>query len=155
MKEKRDKSLYEVYPPSEPCSCEICRDYCIRPGWWTVEEATKAMNKGYARRMMLEISPELTFGVLAPAFKGCEQNFALQPYAKNGCTFLRNERCELFGTGIQPLECRFCHHDRKGLGQVCHADLEKDWRTPAGQSAVSQWGRMTGLWQRYGFKNKL
>jgi len=140
MKRKqKDESLKKRYPASEPCSCEICRSYCIRPGWWNVEEARLAMKAGYGKRMMLEISPDMTFGVLSPAFKGCEQNYALQEYANNGCNFLKNGLCELHGTGLEPLECLFCHHLRKGLGQKCHADIEKDWRTPAGQTLVKQW----------------
>jgi hypothetical protein len=27
------------------------------------------------------------------------------------------------------------------LGLQCHSDLEKDWRTPAGQILVSKWAR--------------
>ncbi|OQB21745.1 MAG: hypothetical protein BWY11_02163 [Firmicutes bacterium ADurb.Bin182] len=136
---KKFRSLKESYPPSEPCSCEICRSYCARPGWWTVKEASQALKAGYGRRMMLEISPEMTFGVLSPAFRGCEGNFALQEYANSGCNFLKDGLCELHGTGYEPLECRYCHHLRKGLGQKCHADIEKDWRTPAGQALVKNW----------------
>lgn len=88
---------------------------------------------------MLEIAPELTFGVLSPAFKGCERSIATNQFANNSCTFLKQERCELFGTGLQPLECRFCHHDRRGLGTQCHSDLEKDWKRPAGQTLVQTW----------------
>ena len=62
-------NLAKRFPPSKPCSCDICLGYCQRPGWWTVEEAAKAIEAGYADRMMLEMSPELTFGVLSPAFK--------------------------------------------------------------------------------------
>jgi len=131
--------LKRLYPPSEPCSCEVCKNYCIRPGWWTVDEANLAINLGYASRMMLEVSPEKTFGVISPAFKGCELNFALQEFSKNGCTFYKNELCELFGTPVQPLECRFCHHERVGLGNKCHADIEKDWNTHAGQKVVKKW----------------
>lgn len=138
-RKKKFKSLKERYPPSEPCSCEICRSYCIRPGWWTVEEASQAIKAGYGNRMMLEISPEMTFGVLSPAFKGCGGKYALQGYAHNGCNFLKNGLCELHGTGYEPLECLYCHHLRKGLGRKCHADIEKDWRTPAGQSLVKSW----------------
>lgn len=94
---------------------------------------------------MLEIAPELTFGVLSPAFKGCERSIAADQFAQNKCTFLKNDRCELYGTGYQPLECRFCHHDRRGLGPKCHADLEKDWKTPAGQALVEAWIRQVGL----------
>ena len=138
-RKKKPDSLKEQYPPSEPCSCEICRAYCVRPGWWTVEEASRAIQAGYGRRMMLEISPEMTFGVLSPALRGCEGNYALQECANNGCNFLVNGLCELHGTGYEPLECLYCHHLRKGLGQKCHADIEKDWRTPAGRNLVRSW----------------
>jgi len=88
---------------------------------------------------MLEVSPELTFGVLSPAFKGCENNFALREYAGNGCTFFKNNLCELYGAGIQPLECKFCHHDRIGKGIECHIALEKQWNTVKGQKIIRRW----------------
>lgn len=143
-------SLYDKYPPSAPCSCETCISYCERPGWWTVEEARLAINAGYANRMMLEISSNNYFGVLSPAFKGNEVYFALQIYSKQGCTFLQNNRCEIFGSGFQPLECQFCHHNRKGLGKKCHLDIEKDWRTADAKRLVVRWGNITGFWHRQG-----
>ena len=97
---------------------------------------------------MLEISPELTFGVLSPAFKGCERSVATNRFAQNKCTFLKNDRCELYGTGHQPLECRFCHHDRRGLGPRCHADLERDWKRPEGHALVERWIQLVRLGQR-------
>ena len=145
-KSKRLNNLAGKYPPSEPCQCKVCQGYCVRPGWWTVDEAARAINAGYAKRMMLELSPDRSFGVLSPAFKGCEAGFALDLYADKGCTFLRDDRCELHGTGFQPMECRFCHHDRPGMGPKCHADIEKDWHTPIGQGLVEKWGTMTGFW---------
>jgi hypothetical protein len=138
-------TLKEKYRPSEPCSCEICTSYCLRPGWWSVDEAERAISAGLAKRMMLEISPERDFGVLSPSFKGNECNFALQMFSKNGCTFLTLGLCELFGTGFQPLECRFCHHDRKGQGINCHQDLEKEWKTKRGQQLVVKWANIVGL----------
>ncbi len=132
------RSLYKLYPPSEPCSCGICLGYCRRPGWWTVEEAARTMKAGYAGRMMLEISPELTFGVLSPAFRGCEGGFASNTNAGKGCNLLSNSLCELHGTGLMPLECRFCHHERVSLGHKCHHALEKDWNTDAGQDQVAK-----------------
>lgn len=95
--------------------------------------------------MMLEIAPEGTFGVLAPAFAGCEGGVALRECARNGCNFLRNGLCELHGTGLEPLECQYCHHLRKGLGLRCHADLEWDWRTPDGQALVYRWMCWRGM----------
>ncbi len=139
------RALSETYPPSEPCSCEVCRGYCARPGWWTVEQAARAVEAGYGSRMMLEIAPELTFGVLAPAFKGCERSIATHQFAGNGPTFLKNDLCDLFGTGHQPLECRFCHHERPGLGPGCHTALEKDWKRPEGQKLVEAWIQQFGL----------
>jgi hypothetical protein len=140
-KEKKKQSipLAKKYPPSEPCSCEICKSFCKRPGWWTVEEATKAIEAGYGDRMMLELSPDLRIGVLSPAFRGCEASFALQEYAHFGCNFHINDLCELHDTGLEPLECRFCHHSRLGQGQKCHQDIEKDWITIEGKQLVLQW----------------
>lgn len=144
-KAKHKKALAEKYPPSGPCTCATCLGYCSRPGWWTVEQAAQSLEAGYGDRMMLEVVSRLTFGVLSPAFKGCERCFATNQSAKNGCNFLKNARCELYGTGHQPLECRFCHHDRQGLGPSCHADLERDWNTPAGQALVQRWIKQVGL----------
>ncbi len=138
-------NLEQKYPSSKPCSCEICLNYCQRPGWWTVDEAARVIDAGYAGRMMLELSPELTFGVLSPAFKGNEGYVALQIFAGQGCTFLWDGRCELHGTDLQPLECRYCHHTRRGLGEQCHSAIEKDWYTEEGQKLVIRWGEITGV----------
>ena len=140
--------LTERFSPSESCTCDICVNFCQRPGWWTVSEAANAIAAGYAHRMMLEIAPDFTFGVLAPAFKGNEGNLALQFFAKSGCTFLVDERCELFPSKLMPLECRFCHHTRSAQGPVCHAAIETDWHSTKGSQLVNQWGRITGLWSR-------
>lgn len=153
MKRKKpDKNtlLKEKYPPSKPCSCKICVNYCRRPGWWTPGEAAAAIEAGYAGRMMLEISPENDFAVVSPAFKGNKNNYALQAFSKNGCTFLKNGLCELFGTGYEPLECRFCHHSRKGQGAKCHAAIEKAWNNPDAKRLIVHWGNITGFWQRLG-----
>jgi hypothetical protein len=154
MKQSSGKhsSLADKYPPSEPCSCQICTSYCNRPGWWTVEEAEKAIAAGYANRMMLEIAPERDFSVLSPAFKGNECNFAFQHFSKNGCTFLKNGLCELFGTGVEPLECRFCHHDRTGLGVKCHHDIENEWKSNAAKRLIVRWGNLTGFWKQQGLE---
>jgi hypothetical protein len=53
-------------------------------------------------------------------------NHALNRYVERGCNFNQNQRCELHGTGFQPLECRYCHHERRGMGENCHLDIEKD-----------------------------
>jgi hypothetical protein len=148
MTMKHKRSLAEKYPPSEPCGCKICLSYCKRLGWWAVAEAARAIDAGYGNRMMLEMSPDRSFGVLSPAFNGCEAAFATNYHASRGCNFLKDHLCELHGTGFQPLECRFCHHDRIGLGPKCHADLEKDWNAPTGRALVVKWSKLTGFWEQ-------
>jgi hypothetical protein len=150
LQDKGHQQLQSKYPPSEPCSCDICKSYCSRPGWWTVYEAEHAIEAGYAHRMMLEMAPEGTFSVLSPAFKGNEVNFALEIFSTQGCTFFNDGLCELFGTGHEPLECRFCHHDRPGQGIKCHSDIEKQWNTPEAKRLIVRWGNMTGFWAKNG-----
>jgi hypothetical protein len=101
--------------------------------------------------MMLEVAPDHSFGVLSPAFKGCEGKIAWNHYAANGCNFLKDNLCEIHGIGFLPLECRFCHHDRLGLGVQCHTDIEKDWDTLAGRLLISRWCRLTGVWEYLDF----
>ena len=64
--------LLEKYPPSAPCDCQICRYFCNRPGWWSVDQARMAIRCGVSDKMMMEIAPEKTFAVLSPAFRGNE-----------------------------------------------------------------------------------
>ncbi len=145
---RRTRSLAERFPPSPPCSCDVCVRYCARPGWWTVEEAALAIKGGYGGRMMLEMSPDRSFGVLAPAFRGCEVGFATQECASRGCNFLEEGRCELHGTGFQPLECRHCHHDRPGAGPACHAEIEKEWNGDEGRALIVRWSKATLFWEK-------
>ncbi len=147
LRPSQRKSLEQRFPPSPECQCAVCVGYCARPGWWTVAQAADALEAGYGARMMLEIAPEGTFGVLSPAFRGCEGGFALQEFAHAGCTFLVDGLCQLHAAGHVPLECRYCHHERPGMGVVCHAGLEKDWRSLAGVHLVERWSRARGLWQ--------
>ena len=145
---KRKKILSAKYPASAACSCRICLAYCRRPGWWTVQEAAAALDAGYGNRMMLEMAPDNAFGVLSPAFKGAEGHFATDEFSDRGCTFLENNLCQLHGTGFQPLECRFCHHDRVGEGERCHADIGRQWNTATGRALVVKWSDATDFWVR-------
>ncbi len=141
---KHRRSLSDRFPPSPPCTCDVCVGYCARPGWWTVEQATAALDT-LGPRMMLELSPDRRLAALAPAFRGCEGRVAVSAAALSGCTFLAASRCELFATPFTPLECRFCHHDRPGQGRLCHEALVDDWRNPAGQALVSRWHNLMRL----------
>lgn len=96
----RSMDITESFPPSEPCTCKICLAYCARPGWWALHEAQKALDGGLGGRMMLEVEPGHTFGVLSPAFRSCEGLIATNKYALNGCTFLEKKQCSLHGSGF-------------------------------------------------------
>jgi len=71
--------------------------------------------------------------------------FAYNEYASMGCTFFVDHKCELHGTGYEPLECRYCHHERAGMGPRCHADIEKDWNTSAGRALIVKWCEIVGF----------
>lgn len=146
---KTDAEISRKYLDSPACTCDVCVSFCRRPGWWTVEEAARAMDAGYGTRMMLEMGPANAFAVLSPAFKGAEQDFATNIHAHHGCTFLVDKRCQLHGTGLQPLECRCSCHDRPGMGERCHADLGRQWNSPSGRALVVRWSNQTEFWQRH------
>lgn len=140
-----ETSVRAAYPASPSCSCPICVGFCRRPGWWLVSEARRAIELGYARRMMLEFAPGFSFGVLSPAFKGNEGNFALQAHAASYCTFFEGGRCALYAASLQPIECKFCHHDRIGLGTKCHGEIERDWDSSKGRRLVRLWLSLCAL----------
>ena len=137
--------LKALFPPSDGCSCSVCKGYCQRPGWWTIEQAELAISLGYAERMMLEISPDFDFAVLSPAFYGCEGFIATNEGFNNGCNFFKNGLCELHNTEILPLECAFCHHERIGQGKICHEAILTEWKTVKGQTLVKQWQELVKL----------
>jgi hypothetical protein len=144
----RQRSLEERFPPSEACGCPTCLSFCKRPGWWTVKQAADAFEAGLGHRMMLEMAPDRSFAVLSPAFKGNEQFFALTEHAGGGCTFLVQNQCEVHGTGLQPLECSFCHHERVGQGPKCHREIERSWNTAAGRALVVRWSKASEFWHK-------
>ena len=137
--------LAELFTPSPACTCQVCKGYCQRPGWWTVDQVSSAINEGLAGRMMLEVAPDFSFAVLAPSFKGCEGLIAINEFSDEGCNFLTNELCELHGTKLQPLECQVCHHNSPGLGAKCHRELEKQWNSVRSQKIVKEWMLLTNF----------
>lgn len=124
-RKKKHRSLRDKYPPSEPCSCEICRSYCVRPGWWTVEEASKAIKAGYGHRMMLEIAPEMTFGVLSPAFKGCEGFMLCRSIQKTDAIFIQTAFVSFSGQVCRPLNAAIAIISEKASGRNAMRTLKR------------------------------
>ncbi len=144
------ETMLQLLPPSAACCYEVHKN-AHRTGWWAVEEAKKAIEAGLSPRMMLEVSPDLSYGVLSPAYRSCEGNVSLSSCRKNGCTFCADGLCRLYNTGLQPLECRFGHHPSADIASNCHQTIERDWRTSKGQALVQAWTNEVGLWVRYKF----
>ncbi|WP_455381859.1 hypothetical protein [Salinispira pacifica] len=130
------------FPPSLPCRCDTCVGYCRRPGWWTVAEARFAIEAGYGGRMAAEPAPDRSYAVLAPATPGREMSISPWKSGLKPCIFFRYGLCVLFGTGLQPLECRFCHHERRGQGLLCHQAIGAEWRSSAGRRLIERWLRI-------------
>ena len=143
----RERSLVEKYPPSAQCSCAICISYCRRPGWWTVEEAAAARQAGDGDSMVLEVGPGNAFRFLSPPFSGNEVVFTAKEVAGQDYTFLENERCQLYVTSHQPLECPFCHHDRPGQGTSGYRDVGKQWSSPAERALGVRRTDQSGFWR--------
>jgi len=138
-------SYYDRFPPSPACSCHQCRAFCSRPCWPLIEEASEAIVAGLASCLMVAFSPDLSYGILSPAFRGNESHHALQVFASAGCTFLNQSGCKIFDTHYRPLECRYCHHDRMGLGLSCHLSIAKNWNISKGKRTVHHWLEMVEL----------
>lgn|GEM_PF-598596 len=132
-------AYYNKFPKSPDCACDICSNYCRRPGWFLVEEARSAIDKGLSDRLMLELSADFPFGVLAPAFTDNEGNIALRMHSGKPCTFLKNQKCEIHNETFFPLECRYCHHSRKNMGLQCHLEIARDWNSSKGKRLVRKW----------------
>jgi Fe-S-cluster containining protein len=124
------------------CSCKRCKEECRRcPGWFTPEEAVKAIEAGYAPRMsavvQLHHKTLRPITALAPSVIGSEGK---RYYHRAGrCTFLNHlDRCEIHRSGFKPVECR--------LGFSCRPSTNPNelemfamWDTPEGKSAVEKW----------------
>jgi Fe-S-cluster containining protein len=134
--------LKEVNVEKTGCSCKKCKEECRRlPGWFTPEEAAKAIEAGYAPRMsavvQLHHKTSEPITALAPSIAGSEGK---RYYHRMGrCTFLNHlDRCEIHQSGFKPVECRLGFSCR---AHTCPTELEMFamWNTLEGKAAVEKW----------------
>lgn len=60
------------------------------------------------------------------------------------CTFLlADNKCDLHGRGLKPIECRTGYGCGKGTA-VSRIDIAKTWDTPEGREIVALWRKLTG-----------
>lgn len=144
------------------CSCRDCTSGCLRaPGWFTPEEANKAMDAGRAPQMMLDwmtkenrpprFVKNNTY-ILAPAVLGCEGHLApecdgldalLGLWRKGRCVWLSGDmKCEIHDSGYKPLQCRSATHNDEEF--VDNYQMAVIWDTNEGKATVARWRKLTG-----------
>src|SRR5258708_37691685 len=83
------------------CSCPKCKAECRRvPGWFTPEEAMRAIKAGMAKR--LTVVHQADVAAVAPACSGMEGHES--HYGEGRCTFLTNAGlCEIHDSGFKQI----------------------------------------------------
>lgn len=140
------------------CSCAKCVELCkSAPGWFTPEEAMRAIKAGYGERLMrdwLEPCPEVgneeRIMVLCPAVVGHEATDApeiscwvealLGIWKKGTCCFLEDGLCSLHDTDYKPRQCREalgCKPDETDYTD--NYEIARLWQSAAGAKAISAW----------------
>lgn len=146
----------------EACKCRECTSACERcPGWFSPEEAIKAMDAGLAGNMMLDwmskdhkcknftyiLSPAVVAsgGQLAPEGDDFLQ-MLLGNWQKGECGFLVKGLCSIHDRGFKPLQCRAATHDDNDY--IDNWAMAVLWDTAAGKAAVARWRKETGCTER-------
>lgn len=134
------------------CKCEKCLSCCQwAPGWPTPEEAQKAIDAGFATKLMRDWwEPDTDFiervYLLCPAVHGHESDDAPNGSFWSGkgiCSLLENNLCTIHESGFKPTECRMAFGCQNGSDsnetrlKIVHA-----WNTPEGRAIVSNWERL-------------
>lgn len=151
-----------------PCQCPKCVKLCTRnPGWFTPDEAVRAIATGLADQLMLDwLEPDSSYNitekiwVLSPASQNCWGEWHSGRKApewtdmhddgghllfggsvwKGPCIFLHANLCRIHNTDFKPIECR--------SGRLCvdgnsddteHIEVGKLWNTDAARAIVADW----------------
>lgn len=134
------------------CSCDRCKAMCKRPCWPTPKEAKKLIDRGYAKRLMMDYwASEPNIYIICPALKGYEgMETPWWPSGERGCTFQDSKGlCEIHGKHLKPIEGRIAHHNEigRGHGFNLHQTVAKLWDSKEGRDIV--W-----LWKQKVWRNK-
>ena len=151
------------------CACAKCREACKRnPGWFTPAEARRAIEAGFANRLMRDwLEPSTVVGnkeriyVLAPASEGYEGDDAPEipeyesileamfapPFEKGRCIFFsKDERCEIHDSEFKPIQCRTAFTCRRevlgGNASASNFIVARMWDTDEGREVIAVWEKM-------------
>jgi hypothetical protein len=156
------KKLYQNPPAQIECSCNECKEMCLRhPCWGTPKEMLKLIELGYGRRLMMDYyfdtsgkfgRKETQINIITPALVGYEGSVA--PFGKNNrCTFLNSQNlCEIHN--IKPIEGKIASHacerpkdGRHSSMSKLHLSIVNMWATHEGEQAVKAWNYdIKGSW---------
>jgi Fe-S-cluster containining protein len=142
------------------CSCSKCRSLCSNPGWFTPEEAERAIEAGYADKMMIDyLVGEPNIYILAPASKGCEKDrapntdelfgsglsrFVTRGTTKGKCVLNKDGLCFIHDTDFKPLQCRSAMACEGDVG-LDNTQMGEMWRNPEAQALVRRWMALVDL----------
>lgn len=141
-----------VIADSEPCSCPSCISMCRRPCWPTPDDVRALISAGEAGKLMLDywigdfsgyVHERRTY-VVCPANPGYEGRLASDyGFEFLGCTFQKNDLCELHERGLKPTEGRAAHHEREQPD--LHGSVARYWDTDDGREVIAIWCGLVGI----------
>lgn len=147
----------------EDCACARCKSLCRNPGWFDPAEARKAIDAGYANKIMVDywVRSSGNIFILSPASKGCEKDRApntdelggfsalvMGLSAKGQCVLQAEDGlCSIHTSGFKPAQCRAAKacEGNAGIENEVTARL---WDNPESQALVREWMAIVGLDER-------
>ena len=146
------------------CACAKCVDLCRRnPGWFTPQEAAKALAAGLADKLMCDwLEPSNEVGnderifVLAPAADARGGEMAPEwdemhgggggmfaallgplPY-KGRCIFFKKDRCAVHDSGFKPRQC-VENFGCDGQIRADNYEMARLWNNEEGRALIATW----------------
>lgn len=127
------------------CNCAICVKMCHAPCCGLVIEIEELIKRGFGDRLMLddyetdEID-DFPFIFIKPALKGYESRRGPYSLASiEGCTFWKNNKCELHDKNLKPFQGRIASH------KLPFSDIQKiekmlaiDWKTKEAKNLIKK-----------------
>jgi hypothetical protein len=150
-------SIIDEFPDVE-CQCTKCQSMCWRPCFGTPDDIQKLIEAGYEDRLCLDnhcgFEKNAEIDLLSPALKGHESSFApLMSGSPEGCTFLKDGKCELHDKGLKPSQGRKAIHnhrdtkeeEEKYTGGKLGASISELWKDEKAQKMVEDFKAKRGL----------
>ena len=123
--------------PNNECSCDRCKSYCKRTGWFLpgeIEEVAKflglTLQQLFDQKLGIdwwvsgeEWCEEDDVFILAPATKNMTPGEEYPYNPKGECVFYKNELCEIHP--VKPYECAMAYHTDTKVNE--HEKIARAW----------------------------